>query len=137
MKDKTQREREFLDAVASRLTRVAPKWISVRSDGEEFIVMAHGVAQVFVVGRVDRIGGEPLERGGLEAWTAYNVMSTLQDVIISITKEFWPTSNRERSYLPLPQTQVEDDILQMWYGDRDNRFLEIEPLRVAELYLHD
>jgi hypothetical protein len=137
MKDKAQREREFLEAIANRLTQVAPKWISVRRDGEEIVVLAHDTPQVFVAGRAGRIGGEPLERGVVEVWTAYNVMDTLQDVVISTTKELWPTSIREGFGLPLPQAQVDDDVLQMWYGDRDNRLLEVEPVRIADLYLED
>jgi hypothetical protein len=57
---------------------------------------------------------------------AWNVLSSLQDLIAEETTEPWPDTNG--SSLPVPETAVESGVLRLWYGDRDAPVLALRPI---------
>lgn len=57
---------------------------------------------------------------------AWNVLNTLQDVIVEDTGEPWPDASGDP--LPLAETAVETGVLHLWYGGRDEPALALRPI---------
>lgn len=137
MTDTEHKERLFLDSLSERLRRIAPPWIDIRREARHVVILAHGVPEVWLMGRIGRIINSAAhhERGYLEVLTARNILDTLQDVISRSSGEPWPPSRHGRSDLPEAHASVDGDVLRMWYGESAEPALETDALIVSELFL--
>jgi hypothetical protein len=61
---------------------------------------------------------------------AEQILSQVQDVMAEYTTDPWPS---ERGSLPIPYARIAGEELLCGYGAADRPFLELEPIRLAEL----
>ena len=66
------------------------------------------------------------------AHIAYQIMSTVQDVIAERTTELWPTSDAVLRGLPLPELRWSGDVLHMAFIYGGQVVLELKPLRFTK-----
>jgi hypothetical protein len=65
---------------------------------------------------------------------AWNVLSGLQDIIATETTEPWPTMGPGRT-MALPQVELRNGELHMWYGDETTVVVRLQPLPLANIVI--
>jgi hypothetical protein len=65
-----------------------------------------------------------------EAILAFNVLSTVQDVIVRSSTKPWPPAG-EPTYLPYPAAAVRQGLLVAWFGSETDPTLAIPPMDLA------
>ena len=68
------------------------------------------------------------DRGGLRR--AFNVLSTIQDVIVRSSTRPWPPAS-EPTYLPYPAAAVRQGLLVAWFGSEAHPTVAIPPIDLA------
>ena len=120
--------------LVDRLREVVPEGIAVAASTSGSGVEISATAPPFVGGAtcyVEDVVEQP--HGSFEQnvdAAAWNVLSTLQDMIAEDTTEPWPDTGRNP--LPRPETAVESGVLRLWYGDRDEPVLTLRPIPLPD-----
>jgi hypothetical protein len=65
-----------------------------------------------------------------EAVLAFNVLSTIQDVIVRSSTQPWPPAS-EPTYLPYPAAAVRQGLLVAWFGSEAHPTVAIPPIDLA------
>ena len=65
-----------------------------------------------------------------EAVLAFNVLSTIQDVIVRSSRQPWPPAS-QTTYLPYPAAVVRQGLLVAWYGSEAHPTVAIPPIDLA------
>jgi hypothetical protein len=100
---------------ASCTTSIHADWLEIAIDGNAEVALYLAVAQ----GMPDR-----------EAVLAFNVLSTIQDVIVRSSTWPWPPAS-EPTYLPYPAAAVRQGLLVAWFGSEEHPTLAIPPIDLA------
>jgi hypothetical protein len=116
--------------LVDRLRDVVPGGLTVAGNatgfGVEFTATEPpflGGAICYVKDAVERPGGVFERKVEAAAW---QVLSTLQDLIAEDTTEPWPDEGRNS--LPRPEAVVESGMLHLSYGHRDEPVLALRPI---------
>jgi hypothetical protein len=117
------------EELATRAQAIVPAFVSVRAAGDWVQVFVRDAwpSGIYLFDDPNR----PL--ADLAANLAYNVLSGLQDAISIETTEPWPRMDSHRRAMALPQVEVRDGELHMWYGDETTAVIRLEPLPVANI----
>ena len=65
-----------------------------------------------------------------EAVLAFNVLSTIQDVVVRSSRQPWPPAS-EPTYLPYPAAAVRRGLLLVWFGSEAHPTVAISPIDLA------
>jgi hypothetical protein len=134
---------KFLEVLAARLDAVVPDDYEVNSDGDMLWFGSHSGSYARHAyetyldhlddmrephpGRDPRF--EPITHDEVIAAVATKAMDELQDTVDENTREPWP-GNRT---VPRPHAIVENGVLLMWFGDRIQPALRLDPIELAEV----
>jgi hypothetical protein len=100
---------------ASCTTSIHAGWLEIAIDGNWWVSIDLAVAE----GAPDR-----------EAVLAFNVLSTIQDVIVRASTRPWPPAS-DPTYLPYPAAAVRQRLLVAWFGSEEHPILAIPPIDLA------
>jgi hypothetical protein len=100
---------------ASCTTSIHAGWLEVAIDGN---------AEVWIDLAVDE------RLPDREAVLAFNVLSTIQDVIVRSSTWPWPPAS-EPTYLPYPAAAVRQGLLMAWFGSEAHPTVVIPPIDLA------
>ena len=122
---------ELASWLVQQLNLVTPPVFSLELDGEVVGVLFDGQAEA---GQgIDLHYAPETEKEDL-AHIAYQIMSTVQDVIAERTTDIWPTSDAVQIRdLPLPELHWSGDVLHMAFIHEGRVILELKPLRFTRL----
>jgi hypothetical protein len=102
---------------ASCTTSIRAGWLEVAVDGHWWVSIGLAVYE----GGADR-----------EAVLAFNVLSTLQDVIVRAATRPWPPAG-EPTDVPYPAAAVRHGLLVAWFGPEEKPALTPPPIELASV----
>ena len=112
--------------LVAQLNLVVPPAFKLELDGNVVGVLFYGEDEA--AQGIDLHYALETEQGDL-AHLAYQIMSTVQDVIAERTADPWPTSDAVLRDLPLPELRWSGDVLHMAFVYGGQVVLELKPLR--------
>lgn len=122
--------RDLAAALADRLNQIVPDGFTVRSDGVSVNVYHDGQdlggspALEILADRDGRSVDEKIETA------VQAVLSDLQDRVIEARKGPWPGGSGRGADLPMPDCQVTDDQLRLWFGDENAPVVSVAPIEL-------
>ena len=121
---------ELASWLVQQLNVVVPPAFSLELDGDVVGVLFDGQAEA---GQGLDLHYAPETAKENLAHIAYQVMSTVQDVIVERTTELWPTSDvTQVRDLPLPELRWSGDTLHLAFVYGGQVVLELKPLRFTK-----
>ena len=123
---------ELASWLVQQLSLVIPPAFSLELGGKVVGVLFNGEAEA---GQGVNLHYAPETAKEDLAHIAYQIMSTVQDVIAERTTAIWPTSDVTRVRdLPLPELRWASDVLYMAFIYEGQVVLELKPLRFTGLF---
>jgi hypothetical protein len=120
---------KFLELLAGSLDAVAPGSYRVISDGDMLWWGTSGTyARQAYEAYLERLD-EPIIYDEVISAVAFKAMDELQDYVTENTGEPWPGHRT----VPAPHAVVENGVLLMWFGDRSQPALSLNPIELADL----
>ena len=97
---------------ATCTTSIRAGWLEVAIDGHWWVSIDLTVAE------------------GVPDLLAFNVLSTIQDVIVRASTRPWPPAS-EPTYLPIPAAAVREGLLVAWFGPEAHPTVAIPPIDLS------
>ena len=116
------------ERIAARLIAamgpLIPAWCTTSSHDDWLGFAIDGSVEVSIYLAVAR--GEP----DREAVLAFNVLSTIQDVIVRTSTRPWPPAS-DPTYLPYPAAAIRQGLLVAWFGSEAQPTVALPPIDLA------
>ena len=114
--------RDLAEALAARLSDVAPEGLRVRAD-DGHITVSRGDVLLGGSSAPQILDGRSDDRQ-LET-AARSTISAVQDVVAEELKAPWPLSSGR---MPAPDARIEGDVLLAWFGPEDQPVVALAPI---------
>jgi len=116
------------ERIAARLIAALDPWLptscTTSIDAGWLEIAIDGTAEVSVALAVDA------RLSDREAVLAFNVLSTIQDVIVRDSTRPWPPAS-DPTYLPYPAAAIRQGLLVAWFGSEAHPIVVIPPIDLA------
>ena len=119
--------RQLAEALVAALEPELPTDFQARVEAEAggIAFFRPDVPSAWVLVSVQPLLEQPGDERELLASVCLSILSTAQDFVAELTGEPWPGSAKD---LPLPDVQVLDAEVQLWYGQRESPTLVVGPI---------
>lgn len=120
--------RHLAEGLVSALEPVLPRGFEVSLEAEAggIAIFKPGVPHAWVLVGVQPLIEQPGDERQLVEAACYSVLSTAQDFVAEFTGMPWPAGEKEP---PLPDVEVLDADVRLWYGRRQSPTLVVGPIR--------
>jgi hypothetical protein len=118
------RDERIVARLIGALDSLMPSWCTIAIAGGQVVVAVEGIPDACI----DLAAGEGAP--DRDALLAFNVLSTIQDVIVRSSKQPWPSAV-QRTDLPYPAAAVRQGRLLAWFGPEADPTVAIAPIDLA------